>query len=92
MWDEETRQLVLRASSGLYTSLQGRHARIALGAGKIGLVARDRVPHLTNDCPTDPMLTDPEWARREGMVAFAGYPLMYAGHVTGVVAEAIHVP
>ncbi|GAB3110057.1 hypothetical protein GCM10027160_09820 [Streptomyces calidiresistens] len=70
----------------------GSHARFAedspLGAGDIeaDLVAVARKPHLTNSVVDDPRTADREWARREGMVAFAGYPLITDGELMGVMA------
>src|ERR1700757_519106 len=46
------------------------------GQLKIGLIAQERKPHLTNDVQNDERISHPEWAKREGMVAFAGYPLV----------------
>ena len=46
--------LELRASAGLYTHLDGAHARIPLGAFKIGRIAQHRAPHVTNDVLEDP--------------------------------------
>ena len=34
----------------------------------------------------DPRIPEQEWARREGMVAFAGYPLIVDDRVIGVMA------
>lgn len=79
-------ELELRASAGLYTNLDGRHARMPVGAWKVGHIASDRTPDLTNDVVTDPLVTDRAWARREGIVAFAGHPLVADGRVVGVVA------
>jgi signal transduction histidine kinase/CHASE1-domain containing sensor protein len=78
--------LQLQASSGIYTHLDGAHSRIAVGQFKIGLIAAERKPHLTNDVPNDPRIGDREWARRERMVSFAGYPLVVEDRVVGVVA------
>ncbi len=78
--------LVLHASAGVYTHRDGPHGRIPVGALKIGLIAAERRPHLTNDVPNDPRVSDPEWAVREGMVAFAGYPLIARDRVVGVLA------
>ncbi|MBV8585594.1 MAG: PAS domain S-box protein [Verrucomicrobia bacterium] len=78
--------LELRASAGMYTNLDGEHARIAVGDLKIGLIARERKPHLTNDVFNDDRISHPEWARREGMQAFAGYPLLVEGRLVGVLA------
>lgn len=78
--------LELEASSGIYTHLDGAHGRIAVGELKIGLIAQERRPHLTNDVQNDPRLSDKAWAAREGIVAFAGYPLIVEERVTGVMA------
>ena len=84
--DEEEEMLELRASAGMYTRTDGSYGRVPVGSFKIGLIARERQPHLTNDAQNDPRVHDKEWARREGMVAFAGYPLIVEGRVVGVMA------
>lgn len=66
--------LELQASAGLYTHIDGAHARVPVGKFKIGLIAQERRPHLTNDIAHDKLISDPDWARREGMVAYAGHP------------------
>src|SRR6185503_17568624 len=76
--------LELRASAGLYTHLNGPHGKVLLGQFKIGRIAQKCAPHLTNTVIGDPEVNDQEWARREGMVAFAGHPLMVEGRVVGV--------
>jgi PAS domain S-box-containing protein len=78
--------LELQASSGLYTHLDGAHARVPVGQFKIGLIAAEQKPHLTNAVLEDPRVGDKAWAKREGMVAFAGYPLMVEEHLLGVIA------
>ncbi|MDB5311056.1 MAG: domain S-box [Gemmataceae bacterium] len=79
-------ELELQASAGLYTHLNGPHARVKVGEFKIGRIAATRQLYLTNDVQTDPGVSDPGWARREGIVAFAGYPLSAEGRVVGVLA------
>ena len=78
--------LELRASAGMYTHLDGPHSRIPVGKFKIGLIAQEKKPHLTNEVVGDPRVSDQEWARREGMVAFAGYPLVVDDRLVGVMA------
>ena len=78
--------LELQASAGLYTRLDGAHSRVPVGQFKIGLIAQERQPHLTNEVIGDPCIHDQEWARGEGMVAFAGYPLIVEERVVGVMA------
>src|SRR6476661_10204459 len=84
--NEQHKILELQASSGLYTNLEGRHAHIPVGKLKIGQIAAEGKPHLTNQVIGDPRVPEQEWARREGMVAFAGYPLVVEDRVIGVMA------
>src|SRR5437870_2133612 len=76
---EVTGILELQSSAGMYTDVEGPHS-------KIGLIAQLRRPHLTNQVVGDPQVHNQEWAQREGMVAFAGYPLVVQERVLGVMA------
>jgi signal transduction histidine kinase len=84
--------LKLQASSGLYTGLHGSYARIPVGHLKIGLIAETRAPYLTNTVLGDPRIRDQEWVKREGILAFAGYPLVVDDRVTGVIAVFARLP
>jgi len=84
--NEAENMLELQASAGMYTHLDGPHSRVPVGQFKIGLIAQEKKPHLTNDVTHDPRVSDHEWARREGMVAFAGHPLLIDEHIIGVMA------
>jgi PAS domain S-box-containing protein len=84
--NDQGNMLELQASAGQYTRLDGEHARVPVGQFKIGLIAQERKPHLTNDVQNDERISHPEWAKREGMVAFAGYPLLVDGRLVGVLA------
>lgn len=84
--DRDAQVLHLRASAGLYTHLDGPHSRVPVGALKIGLIASERRPHLTNAVVGDERVADQDWARREGMIAFAGYPLLVEDELLGVMA------
>jgi len=79
-----TQTLELQASAGCYTHLDGPHSRVRVGQYKIGLIAQEKKPLLTNDVQSDPRIGDKAWAAREGMVAFAGYPLLIEDRVLGV--------
>src|SRR6266571_716393 len=87
-----TQMLELQASAGMYTHLDGPHSRVPIGKLKIGLIAAERQPHLSNAVIGDPRISDQEWAKREGMVAFAGYPLIIEGHLVGVMALFARTP
>jgi PAS domain S-box-containing protein len=78
--------LELQASAGLYTHLNGAHGRVPVGQFKIGLIAQERTPHFTNNVADDPRVGDHAWARRERIVAFAGYPLLAGDQLLGVLA------
>lgn len=84
--------LELQASAGLYTHTDGPHGQVPVGKFKIGLIAQERQPHLTNDVLHDSRVSDPEWAQREGMVAFAGYPLLVEERLVGVAALFARAP
>jgi PAS domain S-box-containing protein len=84
--NKEKNMLELQASAGMYTHLDGSHSRIQFGKLKIGLIAQEKKPHLTNDVLNDPRVSDKAWARNEGMVAFAGYPLIVQDRLVGVMA------
>lgn len=84
--DEPKDVLELQASAGIYTHIDGAHSRVPVGELKIGLIAEQRLPHLTNDVPNDARVSDKEWARQERMVAFAGYPLIIEDRLVGVMA------
>lgn len=83
-FNEATNVLELQSSAGLYTHLNGPHSRVPIGQFKIGMIAEERKPHLTNAVIGDPRVGDQEWATREGMVAFAGYPLLVEDRLVGV--------
>lgn len=84
--DADNRCLELQASAGIYTHIDGAHSRIPVGQYKIGRIAQQGKPHLSNEVIEDPQISDPQWAQREGMVAFAGYPLIVEQQVVGVMA------
>ncbi len=78
--------LELQASAGMYTHLDGPHSHIPMGQFKIGMIAQERKPHLTNNVLNDPRITDRAWAEKEGMASFAGYPLSVGDRAIGVLA------
>ena len=84
--EPDEQMLVLSASAGLYTHLNGPHGRVPVGQFKIGQIAAERRPHLTNSVVGDHRVSDQAWAAREGMVAFAGYPLLVGEELVGVMA------
>lgn len=85
-FNKEENMLELQSSAGIYTHIDGAHSRVPVGMYKIGLIAEERKPHLTNQVIGDPRVHNQEWAKQMGMVAFAGYPLILEDHLVGVIA------
>jgi PAS domain S-box-containing protein len=88
IWTHNEREnvLQLQASAGMYTHIDGPHRTVPVGQFKIGLIAAERKSHVTNSVIGDPRVPEQEWARREGLVAFAGYPLIVGDRLLGVLA------
>jgi PAS domain S-box-containing protein len=84
VWLRDGDVLHLVASAGMYTRLDGTHARIPVGKFAIGIIAETGRPLLTNEVVGDQRIHDQEWAVREDMVGFAGLPLVVDDRVVGV--------
>ena len=78
--------LVLAASAGQYCHIDHEQERIPLGEREVGAVATERRPMVTNQAASDARVCDRTWAAREGMVSFAGYPLLLGDRMVGVLA------
>ncbi len=84
--EPEAQGLELKASAGMYPPLNGAHSRVSIGQDQIGLIAQERKPHFTNAAAGDPSVGDQEWAQREGIISFAGHPLIVGDNLMGVMA------
>lgn len=68
-----------------WSSLQGQFSRFPLNVGKVGQVAAERQPIFIKDfAPQDSWVVRPEWAQREEIRSFAGYPLIFQEKLLGV--------
>ena len=68
-----------------WSFLQGHFHRIPLNTGKVGQVAESRSPIFLKDFPHhNDWISRPEWAEREGIRSFAGYPLVFRDNLLGV--------
>ncbi len=84
--NSDTDALELQSSAGSSSSLDGVFCSIPVGKSRLGWIASERRPYVSENISGDPLVTDPEWAKPEGMVAFAGYPLIVGEQLVGVVA------
>lgn len=75
--------LELQASAGLSTRVDGRYRRIRMGQHKIGLIAAERQARWNNQIVGDPQIEDQPWVQREGLVAWAGLPLVVGDRALG---------
>ena len=78
--------LELQASAGIYTHLDGQHGRIPVGTLKVGKIAKERMPAVSENLGADPDIIDKDWVTREKMAAFIGFPLFVEGRLVGVMA------
>ncbi|MGB6016005.1 MAG: GAF domain-containing protein, partial [Nodosilinea sp.] len=94
IWVVEPDAAMLRlvASSGLYTHTNGSFARVPMGAYKVGKIAQNRVPFLSNRLAEEAWVKDRDWAIANNIQGFAGYPLMTGDRVIGVLATFSHSP
>ena len=82
--DEAENKLILQASSGLYTHIEGDHQVLPIGGGsKISRVVSEQRPSVSNNIPENPYVADKEWAREQGLTAFAGIPMIVEGRSVG---------
>ena len=84
--DEGEQMLELRAAAGEAAPPGGAEARVPVGRFRVGRVAQERRPLLSNDLAGSRQPGDRDWASRAGLVAFAGHPLLVEGRVVGVLA------
>jgi len=76
-----------------WSFLQGHFARFPMHVGKVGQVAAERHPILIKDIAQDHgWIVRPEWAQREGIRTFAGYPLVFRDNLLGVIAIFSRIP
>jgi DNA-binding Lrp family transcriptional regulator len=83
--DDQRKHLLLKFSAGKYKNIYGEFSKVSINSTKIGQIARTKKPIITNDVINDPRIKSPEWAKREKLRSFAGYPLLHKGQIIGVV-------
>lgn len=77
----DTPALKLSATAGIYLNTR---PEIVIGEGRIGGIAATKRAHITHQITDDPDVCDSDWARREGLTSFAGYPLLFESKMLGV--------
>jgi signal transduction histidine kinase/ActR/RegA family two-component response regulator len=75
----------LRASAGLAADGDAEAHRL-IGADDAARIAVLGLPYETDELPYDQTMGDRAWAKRHGVVGFAGRPLVVEGRAVGVLA------
>ena len=88
IWLVETDRTALKlvASAGMSTRLDGFFSRVPMGAFKVGKIAQNGIPFLSNQLAEESWVYDRDWAIANRLCGFAGLPLATDGTVLGVLA------
>jgi two-component system cell cycle sensor histidine kinase/response regulator CckA len=84
--DALMKRLVLHATAGhcsVPRPVVGGEAPIP---AEIQQIAERRTPHATNDVAGDPDPAISAWSEHDGMIAFAGFPMLVSGKLVGVIS------
>ena len=84
--DKGRKYLILKFSAGKYKNIHGEFSKVSVNSAKIGPIVKTKKPAITNDVVNDPRIKHHDWARKENLKSFAGYPLMYNRNAVGVLA------
>ena len=77
----------MRFSVGKYTRIDGEFSKVSLHDSlQLGSAIRKKKPFVTNDLPHDPLTRHPEWVKKEKLLSFAAYPLLYKQDAVAVLA------
>jgi ABC-type amino acid transport substrate-binding protein/signal transduction histidine kinase/CheY-like chemotaxis protein len=82
--DKTENKLFLRASSGLYTHIEGDHQILPIGGdSKMSRIVFEQTPVTSNNIQDSPYVAEKEWAAEKGLTAFAGIPMVVEGRSVG---------
>ena len=84
--DKQRKTLVLKFSAGKYTRIDGDFSKVSINSLKVGHIAKTNKPVVSNDVVNDPRIKIHDWAKKEKLKSFVGYPLSYKGKAVAVVA------
>ena len=84
--DKQEKYLLLRFSAGKYKNLEGEFSKVSIKSLKIGAIVTTKKPIVSNEVIHDSRIKHHDWAKKEKLKSFAGYPLQYKGKVIAVIA------
>jgi DNA-binding Lrp family transcriptional regulator len=82
--DRERKYLMLKFSAGKYKNIHGEFSKVSLDSNKIGPIVRTKKAAISNDVINDSRIRHHDWAKKERLKSFAGYPLLSKGRAIGV--------
>ncbi|MFC1606459.1 response regulator [Candidatus Latescibacterota bacterium] len=84
--DNEEKVLLLQASAGLYTAINGSRSRVPFDSKcKLTHIFNQGSMHINDDLQGDSLIDDKGWAAENGLVTFIGLPLQMEDKVVGVI-------
>jgi DNA-binding Lrp family transcriptional regulator len=86
IYDKKSKNLILKYSAGKYKNIHGEFSKMPINSLKIGYIAKAKKPAVSNDVTHDPRIKHPDWAKKEKLKSFAGFPIFYNGEVVAVLA------
>jgi PAS domain S-box-containing protein len=89
---DQNEGLKLQAHGGTCRPIIGSEDPEKFGHFEIGKIAYEKKPFLTNAALEDPRVPNQSWVKQEGLVGFAGYPLLSKQEVVGVLAIFSRIP
>lgn len=81
-----TNLLEQQAVAGEHTPTDDLPALIHPGSSMVGFIAHTGQPYVTNTVLKDLCVAHADWVKQEGVIAFAGYPLIVEERLVGVMA------
>lgn len=78
--------MILKYSAGKYKNIDDEFSIVSQNSLKIGSIIKTKKPVVSNDVVHDPRIKYHEWAKKEKLKSFAGYPILYKGEVVAVLA------
>ena len=84
--DKQRKNLILKFSAGMYTTINGEFSKVPINSLKIGPCAKNKKPVVTNDVVNDSRIKHHDWAKKQKLKSFAAYPLIYKRKSVAVLA------
>lgn len=84
--NKSRKSLILRFSAGKYKNIDGEFAKVPINSLKIGAIVTTKKPIVSNEVIYDSRIKHHDWAKKEKLKSFAGYPLIHNGEVIAVIA------